>query len=169
MTLSAILTNRLNPSSDFNDSRWEMLWQKSLARVEESTSNACRMIVGKFVEQFSSMMTDSRRFNRHSPHPCRQGNKLCGRFVSSCAGWLPLRPDEADTFAGHDAASSVAAAANRWQSDVGASARTASIPGKSQRTTHQIFFRLNERLLLFKTQNGHAVGIRPMNPAMQGK
>lgn len=40
MTLSAILTKRLNPSSDLSVSLCEMLWQKSLARVDESTSKA---------------------------------------------------------------------------------------------------------------------------------
>lgn len=39
-TLSEILTNRLNPSGDFSNSLPEMLRQKSLAFVLDSTSNA---------------------------------------------------------------------------------------------------------------------------------
>lgn len=39
-TLSAILTNRLNPSEDLRSSRAEMFWQKSLAFVLDSTSKA---------------------------------------------------------------------------------------------------------------------------------
>ena len=40
MTLSAIFTKRLNPSLERRLSRWAMFWQKSLARVDESTSKA---------------------------------------------------------------------------------------------------------------------------------
>ena len=40
ITLSAILTKRLNPSLERRLSRWAMFWQKSLARVDESTSKA---------------------------------------------------------------------------------------------------------------------------------
>ena len=40
ITLSAILTKRLKPSLDLKLRRCEMLWQKSFARVEESTSKA---------------------------------------------------------------------------------------------------------------------------------
>ena len=40
ITLSAILTKRLNPSADLRFKRWAMFWQKSFALVEESTSNA---------------------------------------------------------------------------------------------------------------------------------
>lgn len=39
-TLSAILTNRLNPSEDLRSNRAEMFWQKSLAFVLDSTSKA---------------------------------------------------------------------------------------------------------------------------------
>lgn len=38
--LSAILTNKLNPSADFKPSLLAILLQKSLALVLESTSNA---------------------------------------------------------------------------------------------------------------------------------
>ena len=44
MTLSAILTKRLKPSLDRRLRRCEMLWQKSFALVEESTSKACKGI-----------------------------------------------------------------------------------------------------------------------------
>ena len=40
ITLSAIFTNRLKPSLDRRFRRWEMFWQKSFARVDESTSKA---------------------------------------------------------------------------------------------------------------------------------
>ena len=40
MTLSAILTNKLKPSGDRRFNRCAMFWQKSLARVDESTSKA---------------------------------------------------------------------------------------------------------------------------------
>lgn len=41
-TLSVILTNRLKPSEDLSSRRPEMLWQKSLALVLDSTSNTWR-------------------------------------------------------------------------------------------------------------------------------
>ena len=47
------------------------------------------------------------------PHPCRLGNRLCGKSASSCAGSLLLPPDAVGICAGRDAASSVAAGANR--------------------------------------------------------
>ena len=62
------------------------------------------------------------------PHLCRRGSKLCGRFESFCAGWLPLPPDGADTFAVRVSASFAAAGASRWRWDDGASARITSIP-----------------------------------------
>lgn len=40
LTLSEILTKRLKPSEDFRSSLLEMFWQKSLAFVLDSTSNA---------------------------------------------------------------------------------------------------------------------------------
>lgn len=42
MTLSAIFTKRLNPSQDLRLSLWAIFAQKSLALVDESTSNACQ-------------------------------------------------------------------------------------------------------------------------------
>lgn len=38
--MSEILTKRLKPSEDFRSSLLEMFWQKSLAFVLDSTSNA---------------------------------------------------------------------------------------------------------------------------------
>lgn len=41
VTLSVIFTKRLKPSEDLSIRRPEMLWQKSLALVLDSTSNTC--------------------------------------------------------------------------------------------------------------------------------
>jgi hypothetical protein len=78
-----------------------------------------------------------KRNSEYSPRPCRRGNKLCGRFASFCAGWLPLPPDEAGTFSVRVAASYAAAEASRWRSDDGASARIASIPFSGKKQTKQ--------------------------------
>lgn len=48
MTLSAILTNRENPSELFKLRRWAIDEQKSLARVDESTSKASSVSSGKY-------------------------------------------------------------------------------------------------------------------------
>ena len=40
ITLSAILTKRLNPSADLRFKRVAIFWQKSFALVDESTSKA---------------------------------------------------------------------------------------------------------------------------------
>ena len=48
MTLSAILTNKENPSAERRLSRWPIEAQKSLARVEESTSKASSVSSGKY-------------------------------------------------------------------------------------------------------------------------
>lgn len=42
VTLSVIFTKRLKPSEDLSRRRPEMLWQKSLALVLDSTSNTCQ-------------------------------------------------------------------------------------------------------------------------------
>ena len=47
MTLSAILTKREKPSADRKLRRWPIEAQKSLARVDESTSNASSVSSGK--------------------------------------------------------------------------------------------------------------------------
>lgn len=48
ITLSAILTNNEKPSDERKFSLDAISWQKSLARVDESTSNASSVSSGKY-------------------------------------------------------------------------------------------------------------------------
>ena len=91
ITLSAIFTNKLNPSLDLRFNLWAIFWQKSLALVDESTSKAWNFLTIRLLFYL---------FVLSLPHQYHLESKLCEISEWSYAGWLQPPPDVAGIFSG---------------------------------------------------------------------